>query len=96
MTSTTPRQTVSASDALSIDSDVVRDILVGFIRNEVRKVGFERVVVGLSGGVDSALSAALACLALGAENVLPDPHAVPHLVVGVGGRRARWCASGWA
>jgi NAD+ synthase len=71
MTSTTPRQTVSDIDALSIDSAVVRDILVGFIRNEVRKVGFERVVVGLSGGVDSALSAALACAALGAENVLP-------------------------
>jgi NAD+ synthase len=71
MTSTTPRQTVSDIDALSIDSDVVRDILVGFIRNEVRKVGFERVVVGLSGGVDSALSAALACVALGPENVLP-------------------------
>ncbi len=71
MTSTTPRQTVSDTNALSIDSGVVRDILVGFIRNEVRKVGFERVVVGLSGGVDSALSAALACLALGAESVLP-------------------------
>jgi NAD+ synthase len=71
MTSTTRRQTVSASDALSIDVALVRDILVGFVRNEVRKVGFERVVVGLSGGVDSALSAALACAALGAENVLP-------------------------
>jgi NAD+ synthase len=71
MTSTTPRQTVSASDALSIDSAVVRDILVGFVRNEVRKVGFERVVVGLSGGVDSALSAAIACVALGPENVTP-------------------------
>ncbi|MBJ7594465.1 MAG: NAD+ synthase [Candidatus Dormibacteraeota bacterium] len=71
MTSTTHRQTVSDSDALAIDRDVVRDILVGFIRNEVRKVGFQRVVVGLSGGVDSALSAALACAALGAENVLP-------------------------
>ena len=71
MTSTTPKQTGSDIDALSIDSEVVRDILVGFVRNEVRKVGFERVVVGLSGGVDSALSAALACLALGADNVLP-------------------------
>jgi NAD+ synthase len=70
MTSTTPRQTVSDVDALSIDSDVVRDILVGFVRNEVRKVGFERVVVGLSGGIDSALSAAIACAALGPENVL--------------------------
>jgi NAD+ synthase len=71
MTSTTPRQTVSAGDALSIDVALVRDILVGFVANEVRKVGFERVVVGLSGGVDSALSAAIACAALGAENVLP-------------------------
>lgn len=71
MTSTTPRQTVSAGDALSIDVALVRDILVGFVANEVRKVGFERVVVGLSGGVDSALSAAIACAALGAGNVLP-------------------------
>ena len=72
MTSTTPRPTVSAAfDALSIDVALVRDILVGFVRNEVRKVGFERVVVGLSGGVDSALSAALACQALGPSNVLP-------------------------
>ena len=71
MTSTTPRQTGSVIDALSIDSDVVHDILVGFVRNEVRKVGFERVVVGLSGGIDSALSAAIACAALGPENVMP-------------------------
>lgn len=71
MTSTTPRRSVSAADALSIDSAVVREILVGFVRNEVLKVGFERVVVGLSGGIDSALSAAIACQALGPENVLP-------------------------
>jgi NAD+ synthase len=71
MTSVTPRPSASEPDALAIDSAVVRDILVGFVRNEVRKVGFERVVIGLSGGIDSALSAAIACLALGAENVLP-------------------------
>ena len=71
MTSTMPRQSDSGTDALSIDSAVVRDVLVGFVRNEVRKVGFERIVVGLSGGVDSALSAAIACAALGKENVLP-------------------------
>ncbi len=70
MTSTTPRPSVSAA-ALSIDVALVRDILVGFVRNEVRKVGFERVVIGLSGGVDSALSATLACAALGPANVLP-------------------------
>ena len=44
-------------------------ILVKFIHNEVAKVGRERVVVGLSGGVDSSLSAFLACMALGAKNV---------------------------
>src|SRR5713101_5196890 len=49
---------------------LVRRILTAFIANEVRKVGVERVVVGLSGGVDSALSAFLAAAALGPENVL--------------------------
>jgi NAD+ synthase len=49
---------------------LLRKILVAFIRDEVRKVGIERVVLGLSGGVDSSLSAFLAAEALGAENVL--------------------------
>ena len=49
---------------------LVRRILVAFIRNEVEKVGVHRVVVGLSGGVDSSLSALLAAEALGPENVL--------------------------
>ncbi len=52
------------------NTDLLRTILVAFLRDEVRKVGVERVVVGLSGGVDSALSAMLAVEALGAENVL--------------------------
>ena len=39
---------------------LLRQILVAFIRNEVLKTGLARVVVGLSGGVDSALSAMLA------------------------------------
>lgn len=48
----------------------VETILVHFIRNEVRKAGFAKVVLGLSGGVDSAVSCALATRALGKENVL--------------------------
>jgi len=55
---------------LAINPDLVRGILVGFIQNEVRKVGFERVVLGLSGGVDSSLVATLAAQALGPHNVL--------------------------
>ena len=55
---------------LTINPELVRRILVGFIRNEVRKVGFERVVLGLSGGVDSSLVATLAAEALGPTNVL--------------------------
>ncbi|MEO6029818.1 MAG: NAD+ synthase [Candidatus Binatia bacterium] len=55
---------------MPINTAVVRRILVGFIRNEVRKVGVERVVLGLSGGVDSSLAAFLAAEALGAANVL--------------------------
>ena len=38
---------------------LLREILTGFIRNEVQKTGLTRVIVGLSGGVDSALSAML-------------------------------------
>ncbi|HEY0493015.1 MAG TPA: NAD+ synthase [Candidatus Dormibacteraeota bacterium] len=54
---------------LQINGELVRRILVGFIRNEVRKVGFERVILGLSGGVDSSLVATLAAEALGRSNV---------------------------
>ncbi|MGI8847875.1 MAG: NAD+ synthase [Candidatus Dormibacteria bacterium] len=68
MTSSTPRRTVSAA-ALGIETDVVTDLLVGFLREEIQKVGFRRGVIGVSGGIDSALVAALATRALGPENV---------------------------
>ena len=55
---------------LDIDASLVERTLVEFIREEVqRRRGFERVVVGVSGGVDSAVSLALACRAVGPENV---------------------------
>jgi NAD+ synthase len=54
---------------LAINGGLVRRILLGFIQNEVRKVGFERVVLGMSGGVDSSLVATLAAEALGPRNV---------------------------
>jgi NAD+ synthase len=60
-----------AAGALAVDCDLVTEILTGFVREEVRKVGFERGVVGLSGGIDSALTLAVVCRALGPENALP-------------------------
>ncbi|HUR94233.1 MAG TPA: NAD+ synthase [Gemmatimonadales bacterium] len=60
-----------ARDPLVIDPELTRRWLVEFIRDEVqRRRGFERVVIGLSGGVDSSLVAYLAADALGAENVI--------------------------
>lgn len=55
---------------LTINTDVARQILTGFIRSEVTRVGYLRAVIGLSGGLDSALSCVLAVEALGRENVL--------------------------
>lgn len=55
---------------LSINCPLVERILTGFIASETRRVGFNRVVIGLSGGIDSTLAAYLAVAALGKENVI--------------------------
>ena len=58
-------------DPLAIDSALTQRWLVEFIRDEVqRRRKFERVIVGISGGVDSALVAFLAAEALGPKNVM--------------------------
>ncbi len=64
--------------ALEINADLVRRLLVQFIREHTRKQGFERVVLGLSGGLDSTVCAWLAAEALGAANVVAAflPHSV--------------------
>lgn len=55
---------------LTINTDVAHQILTGFIKSELGRMGFTRAIINLSGGLDSALSCALAVHALGAENVL--------------------------
>jgi NAD+ synthase (glutamine-hydrolysing) len=52
------------------DIEIAHGALVLGIRDYAHKNRFERAVIGLSGGIDSAVVAALACEALGAENVL--------------------------
>ncbi len=76
---------------LTINTDLARQILTGFIHSEVTRAGFTRAVVNLSGGLDSSLSCYLAAEALGAENLLalmlpyksstPDSSAHARLVI---------------
>ena len=55
---------------LRIDEVLVRKMLVSFLENETRKTGHTRFVLGVSGGVDSAVVAGLAAEALGPTRVL--------------------------
>ncbi len=65
-----PRTRPPEGDPLAIDPELTRRWLVEFIRDEVvRRRGFSKAVVGLSGGVDSGVVAFLAAEALGAEQV---------------------------
>lgn len=52
-----------------LDYSKVEQTLVEFIREEFKKAGFEKAVIGMSGGIDSSVSAYLAVKALGKENV---------------------------
>ncbi|MDX2078259.1 MAG: NAD+ synthase [bacterium] len=55
---------------LTINTTLAEKILTGFIADQIQKVNAKGAVLGLSGGIDSALSAYLSAKALGAENVL--------------------------
>src|SRR5206468_3518747 len=55
---------------LSIDTDVARRVITEFIRGQLRQAGFERAVLGLSGGIDSALVAYLVTEAIGPDRLL--------------------------
>jgi NAD+ synthase (glutamine-hydrolysing) len=84
---------------LDIDPELTAKWLVAFLREEFERRDFSRAVVGLSGGVDSAVTTFLASEALGAENVLavrmpyrtssPDSLAHAQLVVDALGVKSR-------
>lgn len=62
--------TRSQPPSLDIDAALVEQWLVAFLKDEFARRGFTKAVVGLSGGVDSAVVAALAARALGPKNVI--------------------------
>ena len=54
---------------LELDAPATAAILEAFVKEELKKAGFKKAVIGLSGGVDSALAAAITVGAIGAENL---------------------------
>jgi NAD+ synthase len=57
-------------DAQPLNLPLVRSLVTDFIYRQITRAGFQRAVIGLSGGLDSALACVLAAEALGAQNVL--------------------------
>lgn len=53
----------------NFDPELILEILLGFIKSEVEKTGYKKVILGLSGGLDSTTVAYLSVKALGKENV---------------------------
>ncbi|MGW8782192.1 NAD+ synthase [Streptomyces sp. NPDC055796] len=76
-----PVVTGGYADRLDDDEEVYDALVVG-LRAYVRKNGFRSVLIGLSGGIDSALVAAIACDAIGAQNVygisMPSKYSSDH------------------
>ncbi|HYW18542.1 MAG TPA: NAD+ synthase [Nodularia sp. (in: cyanobacteria)] len=77
-------QLSSVAAAYTSESEEIWQALVLGVRDYAQKCGFSKVVLGLSGGIDSALVAAIASVALGKENVLgvlmPSPYSSSHSV----------------
>ena len=84
---------------LDVQPELVERMLVGFLAEEAGCFGFHKAVLGLSGGIDSAVSCALAAKAFGPENVLAvmlpyttsNPNSITHaqMVAEVTGVRTR-------
>jgi NAD+ synthase len=55
---------------LAIDTDIATRVMTEFIRGQLEQAGFERALLGLSGGIDSALVAYLTAAAIGPERLL--------------------------
>jgi len=67
---TSPPAAFELPAELAIDTAIARRVIGEFIRGQLRQAGFERTVLGLSGGIDSALVAFLTAEAIGADRLL--------------------------
>jgi len=67
---TAPAAAIGGGGTFQEDAEALHDALVLGVRDYLHKCGFKSAVLGLSGGIDSAVVACLAAEALGAENVL--------------------------
>jgi len=80
----TEKLTGDRHDNLADECEAVYQALAMGTRDYIRKCGFERVLVGLSGGIDSALTVAIAVDAVGKENVIgvgmPGPYSSDHSI----------------
>lgn len=67
-----PMETASKDhqSALQLNAKLVRQLLVEFVRDQTKNAGFSKAIIGLSGGVDSAVSTFLSAEALGKENTI--------------------------
>ncbi len=70
MATVTPMDLPSAAPLPEIEPAQAAEVIVGFIRSQMEQTGFSQLVIGLSGGVDSATVAFLAARAIGPENLL--------------------------
>ena len=74
-------------EELAIDTDVARRVIAEFIRGQLEQAGFERAVLGLSGGIDSALVGLPRCRGDRSRAAAGGDAAVPDVVAGVAGGR---------
>jgi NAD+ synthase (glutamine-hydrolysing) len=74
---------IIAAQPESSDAEIWQALVLG-VRDYIHKCGFQKVILGLSGGIDSALVAAIAAEAIGAEKVLgvlmPSPYSSEHSI----------------